>query len=161
MPSENEITEKFWSAVKSDRTVMLRLSKAGDMPRPMTAQVDDDTPGALWFFADRTDDLASAAGSGTGAELTFAQKGHDLFATVEGKLSLSDDKAMIDRLWSPFVEAWFPGGKTDPKLALLRMDTGAATIWLAETGLLGGAKMMLGMDVRDDYKDQVAHTRLD
>ena len=161
MPAEDEIKDKFWDALKSDRTVMLRLSAPGDMARPMTAQVDDETPGSIWFFADRTDDLASGAGDGADCELAFADKGHDLFATVKGEIGVSDDPAMIDRLWSPFVAAWFEGGRDDPRLALLRMRAGAATIWLAETGLLTGAKMMLGMDVKADYQDKVAHTRLD
>ena len=160
MPTEAEIVEKFWKALKSDRTVMLRISKPGDMPRPMTAQVDEDMPGTIWFFADRHDDLAGSLGSGAATEATFADKGHDLFATVEGNLSISDDPKMIDKLWSPFVEAWFPGGKTDPRLALLRMDPGAATIWLSETGIVSGVKMMLGIDVQEDYKDKVAHTNL-
>ena len=161
MPTEAEIKDKFWDAVVSDRTVMLRLAKEGDMPRPMTAQLEDDEPGPLWFFADRTDDLASSIGSGAAAELTFVDKGHDVFATVEGRLVQTDDRAMIDKLWSPFVEAWFPEGKTDPRLSLLRMDPGTATIWLAETGIVTGVKAMLGMDTQADYKDKVAHTRLD
>ena len=51
---------------------------------------------------------------------TFTSKGHDLFATVHGRLSLDNDRAVIDRLWNCYVAAWYERGKDDPKLALLR-----------------------------------------
>ncbi|MES0090053.1 pyridoxamine 5'-phosphate oxidase family protein [Mesorhizobium sp. M0030] len=41
---------------------------------------------------------------------------------MQGKLSLDNNRAVIDRLWNRFVAAWFEGGKDDPKLALLRFD---------------------------------------
>ena len=37
------------------------------------------------------------------------------------------DPKTIDRLWNPFVAAWFEGGKSDPKLALLRFEPGVYT----------------------------------
>ena len=67
---------------------------------------------------------------------------------------------MIDRLWNRFVAAWFEGGKDDPKLALLRLDAERAEIWLDGSSLVAGAKMMLGMDPKKDYKGKVAEVPL-
>jgi hypothetical protein len=63
-------------------------------------------------------------------------------------------------LWNPFVAAWYEGGKTDPKLQLIRLDGEAAQIWLNENSLLAGIKMMLGSDPKKDYQDKVAEVRL-
>jgi general stress protein 26 len=52
---------------------------------------------------------------GDRAIATFASKGHDLFATLHGSVSLDNDRAVIDRLWNRFVAAWYEGGKDDPK----------------------------------------------
>jgi len=90
----------------------------------------------------------------------FSSKGHDLFASVEGTLTLSDDRAAIDRLWNPFVAAWFEGGKDDPKLALLRFDAEHAEIWLNASSLLSGVKILLGVDPKKDYRDNFADVDL-
>ena len=91
---------------------------------------------------------------------TFSSKGHDLFATVHGSLQLDNDRRNIDRLWNRFVAAWFEGGKDDPKLALLRLDAERAEIWLDGSSLVAGIKLLLGVDPKESYKDQVAKVTL-
>ena len=90
----------------------------------------------------------------------FVSKGHDLFATMHGNLTTDNDRATIDRLWNPFVAAWFEGGKDDPKLQLLRFDPERAQIWLNGSSLLAGVKVMLGIDPKQDYKDKVTEVAL-
>ena len=161
MPNEAEITAKFWKALKSDRTVMLGLTQAeGGHARPMTAQVEGDEGGPIWFFTAKDTDLVEALGQGGDANLQFAEKGHDLFASVEGRLTPANDRATIDRLWNPFVAAWYEGGKDDPKLQLLRFDPGPAQIWLNANSLFAGIKTLLGVDPKQDYQDKVARVDL-
>jgi general stress protein 26 len=94
------------------------------------------------------------------AELTFVGKGHDLFAAVEGELVADNDPDLIERLWNPFVAAWFEGGKDDPNLQLLRFEPGRAQIWENENSLFAGARILLGRDPKQDYADKTAHVRL-
>jgi general stress protein 26 len=124
MPREAENEAKFWKALKSDMTVMLGLAKGGDgHAQPMTAQLGDrEGRGPIWFFTSKDTDLARAIGAGAPAMMQFAAKDHELFASVEGRLSPDNDRATIDRLWNPFVAAWFEGGKEDSKLQLIRLD---------------------------------------
>lgn len=89
----------------------------------------------------------------------FSSKGHDLFASVKGTLSIVNDRATIDRLWNPFIAAWFEG-KDDPKLVLLRLDPDQAEIWLNENNLLAGVKMLFGMDPKKDMDGKVAEVNL-
>jgi general stress protein 26 len=161
MPTPREFEDKFWSALKSDRTMMLGLDGVEDgHARPMTAQVEGEK-GRIWFFTGRDHALVQQLELGDRAIATFASKGHDLFATLHGTLSLDTDRAVIDRLWNRFVAAWYEGGKDDPKLALLRLDAERAEIWLDEHNLVAGVKMLLGIDPKEDYKDKVAKVRLD
>ena len=92
--------------------------------------------------------------------MTFASKGHGLFAAVHGGLRLDNDRAAIDRLWSPFVAAWFEKGKDDPKLALMRLDPERAEIWLDGSSVVAGIKMLLGADPKKEYKENVAEVSL-
>ena len=99
-------------------------------------------------------------GSVRRAIATFASKGHDLFATIHGRLSLDNDGAVIDRLWNRYVAAWYEGGKDDPKLALLRLDPERAEIWGDASSFVAGIKMLIGIDPKQDYKDKVAEVSL-
>lgn len=162
MSNPRDLTEKFWKAIKSDRTAMLGLDGPdGGLSQPMTMQLDEDQPeGPLYTFTAKDSELAQAVGAGAPAHLHFAGKGHDLFAAVEGELVADNDPATIERLWNPFVAAWFEGGKDDPNLQLLRFEPDHAQIWLNENSLFAGVKVLLGRDPKKDYQDKVAEVRL-
>ena len=160
MPTKQDFSERFWKALRSDMTMMLGLDGVEDgHARPMTAQVEGDH-GPIWFFTSKENALITLLDRGDRAIATFASKGHDLFATVHGRLSLDNDRAVIDRLWNRFVAAWFEGGKQDPKLALLRLDPESAEIWLDASSMVAGFKMLIGIDPKQDYKDKVAEVEL-
>ncbi|WP_165188144.1 pyridoxamine 5'-phosphate oxidase family protein [Caulobacter soli] len=160
MSKETELAAKFWKSLKSDRTAMVGLVDVEDgRAQPLTALVENDDRGPIWFFTSSESDLVAQLTSHRKAILHFASKGHDLFASVEGDLAVDTDRATIDRLWNPFVAAWFEG-KDDPKIRLLRFDAGDAQIWLNENSLFAGLKMLLGSDPKKDYADKVAETRL-
>ncbi|MBI1250586.1 MAG: general stress protein [Alphaproteobacteria bacterium] len=162
MPSERDIVETFWDALKSDRTIMLSLAgERGGDAQPMTAVLDEDHPeGPIWIFSAKDVDLVQAVRDGGAAVATFASKGHSVFATVHGALSCSDDRTQIDRLWNPFIAAWYEGGKDDPKLQLLRFDASRAHIWLNENSLFAGIEAALGADPKRDYQDKTADVAL-
>lgn len=160
MPTPQELKAKFWRALASDRTMMLGLDGVEDgHTRPMTGQAEDDRS-PIWFFTSVDNGIVKTLGSGRRAIANFTSKGHDLFATLHGTITLDTDPVVIDRLWNPFVAAWYEG-KDDPKLALLRLDAEEAEIWLDGSSLLAGIKMMLGVDPKKDYQDHVATVALD
>ena len=160
MASESEIRSKFWKSLKSDRTLMLGILGSENHAQPMTAQMEDDEGGPIWIFTSKDTDLVRQIGQGARGMVQFASKGHDLFACFDGDLSLSTDRAVIDKLWSPFVAAWFEGGKDDPKLQLIRIDPGHAQIWLNENSLFSGVKLLLGKDPKQEYAGKTADTDL-
>lgn len=159
MPTPQELETKFWKALDSDRTMMLGLDGVEDgHARPMTAQIEDDR-GPIWFFTSIDNGIVRSLSQGNRAIATFSSKGHDLFATVHGSISLATDRATVDRLWNPFIAAWYEG-KDDPKLALLRLDGEKAEIWENASNILAGLKLLFGSDPKQDYKDKVAEVSL-
>lgn len=166
MTNETEIKEKFWKALQSDRTMFLGLAEGEDgHARPMTAQLDDDGQdgndyhGPIWFFTSTDSSLYQQITTEARATALFVSKGHDVWATVHGSLSTTQDRATIDRLWSRFVAAWYES-KDDPKIALIRLDTDSAEIWIDASSVVAGIKMLLGIDPKEDYKDKVAEVAL-
>ena len=158
MPSDKEMTAKFWSSLHGDRTFMLGVEGADNGHfRPMTAITEHDTGGPIWIFTSMDGVVAKSLGRGTKrAMAAYSAKGYELFATVHGTIALDMDREMIDKLWNPFVAAWFEGGKTDPKLALLRFDAERGEIWLNENSFVTGVKMLFGADPKEEYQDKVA-----
>lgn len=112
MRTANELEKKLWKALKSDRTVMLGLDGAAQgHTRPMTAQFENDQS-PIWFFAGRHNAFVEALTPGHRAIAAFSSKGHDLFASISGTLREDNDRAVIDRLWSPFIAAWYKAART-------------------------------------------------
>ncbi|HYD89797.1 MAG TPA: pyridoxamine 5'-phosphate oxidase family protein [Vitreimonas sp.] len=160
MPSEREIVHKFWKQLQSDRTVLLGVEGSGEA-QPMTALLEsDDERGPVWFFSSKDVDLVNEIGMGQPGVLYFTAKGHDLFAGVHGELSLVYDRGVIERLWNPFVAAWYEGGKDDPSLQLIRFDPAHAHIWLNENSVFSGVKALLGRDPKQDYGGKTADVPL-
>ena len=151
-----ELKDTFWHALDHSPFLMLQLDNDPESAAPMTAQLDKDARHAIWFFTGR-DGRFAAMGR---ASATFTSKGHDVFARFTGTLVEETSRERLDKQWSNVVEAWFPGGKNDPNLLMLRMDLGEASIWAGELGVLGMAKMVLGMNVTDEVKGSYAETAL-
>lgn len=162
MPTPQELEQKFWQALKSDMTMMLGLDGVEDgHARPMTAQLEHDDRGPIWFFTARDNTIVKKLAAQSNRTIaTFTSKGHDLFATIHGTVRLDTDRAVIDRLWNRYIAAWYEGGKDDPKLALLRLDPERAEIWADASSILAGVKLLLGVDPKMSYKDKVAEVSL-
>ena len=152
--NSEELKEKFWKKLSASPFVMLQLDADPDSAAPMTAQLDKDANHAIWFFTS-PDNRFAAMGPATA---TYSGKGHELHARFAGNLVEETDQARKDAMWNNFVEAWFPEGKASA--LMLRMDLADASIWSGEMGVFNTAKMMLGMNVRDDMKGGFAEVTL-
>ncbi len=149
-----ELKERFWKTLSNSPFVMLQLDGEPDSAAPMTAQLDKHAHHAIWFFTSPDNRFAT----GGPATATYSGKGHELHARFAGTLTEETDAARKDALWNNFVAAWFPEGQASA--LLLRMDLGDAAIWSGEMGVFNTAKMMLGLNVRDDIKGGYAEVAL-
>lgn len=160
MASDRDIEEKFWKELEASPFMMLGIEGERDgATQPMTAnfQDEDRAHGRLWFFTSNDHDLAHALGSTGRAVAAYAAKGHDLFASLRGTLTPSNDARTIDRLWNPAVAQWYEG-KDDPKLLLLQFDVDDAKIWLSDVeGFLEPAlNKLLGRQPEAGMDEKVA-----
>ncbi len=154
MSTQADIRERFWADLGSSPFVMVALQGVQDHSLPMTAQLDPAANHCFWFYTAKDNRLAP----GGAAMAQFVAKDHALFACIDGVLTPETDPAVIDRYWSKEVEAWYPGGRNDPNLLMLRFDLGTAEIWRADLSIKGMFKMMFGGDVRSEMKGK--HTEI-
>jgi general stress protein 26 len=145
MADTAELKQHLWSKLSASPFVMIGLQN-GEHSEPLTAQLDKDQVDTLFFFIGKDNRLAK----GGMAMAQFVSKGHDYFACLSGTARVDNDFGTIDKLWNRQVEAWFPGGKDDPNLALLRFDIDSAELWETDMSLTGKVKMLFGSKVRSD-----------
>jgi len=140
---DKETRETFWKAFADSPYIMMRLDGSTEHAEPMTAQLDKDAHHAIWFFLPR-DNRIAAGGSAMGQVVT---KGHDVFACLSGTLVEEADPSLREKHWNTVVESWFPNGKTDPNVLMLRFDIADAEVWIADMSMKGKFKMLTGRPI--------------
>lgn len=118
--------------------------------RPLAVQ-DADFTGDLWFFtqdpSDKVDDIRR------NPQVNAALQSKKGFLSIAGRAEIVHDRARIEEYWSPAVEAWFPEGKDDPTVALLRVRAESAEYWYTdEPGVVSAFKVVKAL-VKSDQPD--------
>lgn len=131
-----EAEAHFWDSLKKSNTGLLGLDQPGYHAQPMTAFRDEEA-GTIWFFTRDDTHLAkdAAIGGGQSAMFHYGSKDQNVWACIHGTLSAhGQDREIIDRFWNPILAAWYPDGKDDPNLTLLRFDAHDGRVWVNEGG---------------------------
>ena len=128
--------DRLFKAIEDTRVGMLGV--AGGEPRqmqPMTAYVEREA-NELWFFTYRDTDLVRDVNASGGHYAMFCviSKDREVYACLGGELEEHFDRERMERYWNPVVAAWYPEGKDDPRLTLLRMRLDDAQMWLSQAG---------------------------
>jgi general stress protein 26 len=154
MSDAQKLKKQLWKKMSDGPFLMVGLTGSAMHSEPLTAQLDDDQVDTLFFFVGKDNRVAK----GGPAMVQFVSKGQDFFACLAGTITVDDDRAMIDKLWSRQVESWFPGGKSDPNLALIRFDIDDAELWESDMSLTGQFKMLFGGKIRAE--EEGSHARV-
>jgi general stress protein 26 len=129
----HELLEEFSVAMLVTRTPEGQLRG-----RPMAlAEVEPD--GTLWFITDRHSGKVDELGRD--AHVAVTMQSRMTFVSLSGAATPVEDREKVARLWKAEWRAWFPGGKDDPNLLLLRVKGQAGEYW--NDGGLGGVKYLI------------------
>lgn len=124
--------EEFWDRLEDVRTGML---ETGGRFVPMSHSLEPED-GKLWFLTAKDTPMAKAAAAGAEARYVVSSDAEGIYASVKGRLMVSNDRAILDEVWSAMAAQWFEQGKEDPDLALIALTPAAAEVWLGpESGL--------------------------
>jgi general stress protein 26 len=130
----NELRERLFHEIKKRRTGMLGLV-GGEHMQPMTAFCEEDG-GPVWFYCRKENDLVAQSAGGKPAMFCLMTGDDSFIACVGGTLQADHDRERIERFWNPVAGAWFPEGKDDPALTLLRLDPVDAQVWVSHANPL-------------------------
>jgi general stress protein 26 len=116
-----------------DVAMLTTVSHAGMLrSRPM-AVIDIEADGQIWFFTRSGSEKTDEVRDNQRVNLSFADDRSGRYVSVSGTAAIVHDVDRIRELWSKKLKAWFPLGKKDPELALLRVDVEAAEYWDGQT----------------------------
>lgn len=124
---QDDPSAALWEQLSEVTAVMLGVEGGDNFMRPMAPQADPDE-NTIWFYAKKSSELFSELDSGKIAHLCLVNEDKHFWACVKGRLMEAFDPKVIDRFWSPSVEAWYEDGKKDSDLTLLAFHPHAAEI---------------------------------
>ncbi|MCA0303085.1 MAG: pyridoxamine 5'-phosphate oxidase family protein [Proteobacteria bacterium] len=132
MASDTVDTRKLWDLIGDIRFAMFTSRQAdGSLhAQPMTTQNgSEDRGGVLWFFMSRSGQPVADLEAHPEVSVAYADTGKDSYVSISGAARVVDDAARTKALWTPAAQAWFPGGPTDPDLALVALLIAEAEYW--------------------------------
>jgi general stress protein 26 len=113
-----------------DFDVALLVTQGGEgeiHARPMAiAQVDEDC--TTWFVTSRSSPKVDEVHHANRAHV-LCQRGATACLTITGVAATVEDRSKLDQLWKSAYEPWFPKGKDDPDLTLLRVTPEHGEYW--------------------------------
>jgi general stress protein 26 len=98
--------------------------------RPMATQ-NREFDGTLYFLTGKNSHKLEEIRNDSHVNLAYANPDDNQWVSVAGTASAMRDQQKIDELWSPFHKAWFPQGKEDPNITVLRVDVDTVEYWEA------------------------------
>jgi general stress protein 26 len=98
-------------------------------------QIDADA--AIWLFTNAASDKVDEIGCDAHVNLAFADTSRKRFASLAGNAEIIVDAHKIDELWTPAQTIFFPRGRADPSLVLLKVVPDSARYWDGNESALG------------------------
>lgn len=96
--------------------------------RPMaTHQLDPD--GTMWFFTRADSEKVAHIRQQPAIALGFSDLQSQVSVTTAGQAEIINDQAKVNALWNESMLDWFPEGKDDPNIVLLRITTLDGECW--------------------------------
>ena len=122
----------FWEMLQQIRFGMLTTRHANGHlhARPVTMQNRPaDCFDSIWLFMSHQGTPVAELLEDCRVNISFADASKSTYVSVSGEAFVVDNDSRKTELWSPFAQAWFPGGATDPDLALVEVKIVHAHYW--------------------------------
>ena len=121
--------DKLWAMIKDTQIAMLTSEDGGHLrARPMAAS-QTSFDGTLWFFTRASAHKVAEVKQDEHVGVTYAEPAKQNYVSLSGTATLVTDKVAIDEHWSEVLRTWFPKGKEDPDVALLKVTITQAEYW--------------------------------
>jgi general stress protein 26 len=153
--SKSELIERAWVvAARTHTAILIDIENRKPIARPMSAHVSADQQ-RIYF-------LTSAQSRKTRSDGEFATvffTEGNAYVSMTGIARVTNDRAMIKELWSPFAKAWWSSAD-DPDIRVLEVAPSEAELWDGPNKIFAGA-LMLAAAISGNHPKVGDHAKLD
>jgi general stress protein 26 len=124
-----------------DIEVAMMTTRAADgslVSRPLQT-LKIDAGGEIVFFTAAKSHKVEELTDDSEVNLAYAHPGDQRYVSIRGRARMDRDEDTIDELWSPAQKIFFPDGKDDPNLMVLRVRVRDANYWEAAGNFIARA----------------------
>jgi len=157
--NETKTQEDIREMVKDIQFAMLCTNdeKGHIRSRPMGTQ-GMDKEGNVWFLTAKDSGKVDEIKANPNVCVCYALPSDNTYVCLMGEAEEVDDQRKIDEYWSPIAKAWFPKGKDDPNLTLIKVMPHEAEYWDSDSNkIVVGIKMLSTLVTGKEYTDEGAH----
>ena len=161
VPTED--LQKLRDMVKDiDFCMLTTIDQRGDLhSRPMSSNGEIDDNADLWFFTGASSLKVSEINDAPRVNVSFADPQNQNYISITGRARLVRDRKKIEELWTPQFQMWFPKGKDDPNVALLRVTAEKAEYWDSPSSTIRFALNFVSAIVTGEEPDSGEHKQLE
>ncbi len=110
-----------------DSAMLVTRTAGGELrSRPM-AVAEVEPNGLMWFITERHSGKLEEIAHDD--HVNVAMQSRSKFVSVSGRAVAVDDARKVAELWNEAWRVWFPGGKNDPSLVLLKIQGDEGEYW--------------------------------
>lgn len=115
-----------------DTAMLVTLSLDGE-PRARPMAIAGRGEAGVLYFTTRSEDekLEEVLHS---PEVAVTMQGDDCYLSISGRAQLETDVLLAEKMWTPGLRAWFPGGYHDSQFTVIKVVPTFAEYW-DRTGL--------------------------
>ena len=110
-----------------DTAMLVTRTDDGQLTSRPMAVADMADNGELWFVTDRNS--GKIADLILDQEVAVTMQGSSQFVSITGEAQVIDDREKIESLWHESWKVWFPDGKTDSTITLLKIMPQHGEYW--------------------------------
>lgn len=154
--------EKLRELVKDIQIAMLvTADDEGNLrSRPMAMQ-QIEFDGDLWFMTSEETPKVDEVRGEHHVNVSLANPGKQDYVSLSGTAEIVTDRAKIEELWNPFYKAWFPEGKDDPNIRLIKVSVNQAEYWDAPSSRMVLLYKMAKQAITGKPVDMGEHEKLE
>jgi general stress protein 26 len=138
--SDDHVTHAWNLMNKIGTAMLITWDGHAQRARPMAATVKP-AEHAIYFLTDARREKVEQIEEFPRVTLAFADTGGQKYLVVTGLAVVSNDRAKIKDLWSPFAKAWFES-ENDPNIRVLKFSPDDAELWDSPGTLITTVKML-------------------
>ena len=152
---------RVWKIMeKIDFCMLTSNSQDQFLSRPMSSICKSDE-GLIYILSNATAEQLSAISNNSRVLLNYSD-GSKTFVALSGDATISNNRALIKRLWNAGSQAFWPEGPETSDVAVITVSPKSAEYWEGDMSFVAAAKMVFALatgstpDIGDNSKVQMS-----